>query len=97
MPHGQAGIVDRDGADADHDRVVAGAQPVREPQRGVAADPLGVAGAGGDAAIQRLGVVDGDARASRGVAVRRGVGRGPQQPVGRESLLPLLVLLRQGQ
>src|SRR6516164_1262514 len=50
---GQLGIVHNNGAGADHDRVVTGAQGVRALARRRPGDPLTLAGRGSDAAIER--------------------------------------------
>ena len=51
--HGQQRIVGERGADPDRHRVALGAPVVREPARGLARDPLRVARAGGDLAVER--------------------------------------------
>ena len=91
-PHGQFRIVADDGADADHHGVARGAQGVRHDPFGLAADPLGVAGGRGDAAVERLGVLEHHERSigmspdvtEQGHDVHRRVGRRgrPRRGVG---------------
>ena len=56
------GIVLQHGARTDEDGVAAGAHGVRDPPLRLAADPLRVAGPGGDPPVERLGVLQDDVR-----------------------------------
>ena len=58
QPAGQLRIVGKNGAGADHDRVVAGAQGVRPVARRRAGDPLALAAGKRDAAVERGGKLE---------------------------------------
>ena len=62
---GQLRVVGQRGADPDHDRVDLGAPVVREPARVLARDPLRVAGAGRDLAVERHRRLEQHERAAR--------------------------------
>ena len=57
---GQLRVVLQDGARPDEDRVMEAPQPVGETERRGGADPAGMAGGGGDPAVEGLGELQGD-------------------------------------
>jgi len=61
--HGQLGVIGQHGIDPHQQGVVLGAQPVGFDAALFRGDPFGVAGAGGDAAVQGLGGLEGYQRA----------------------------------
>ena len=67
---GELRIVAEDGTDTDEDRIAHGSQTMRDPALVLATDPLGVAGHGGDAAIERLRELQDDIRSIRSRAYR---------------------------
>ena len=83
---GEGRVVGEDGADARHGGVMLAAEGVAGAAGGRAGDPLALAGAGGDAAVERCGKLEGDHRAAkpeaRKEALLEGLGLGLQEADG---------------
>ncbi len=83
--NGELGIVSNHSPDADEDAVTRRSERMRHASLGLAADPAGVAGCGGDTSVEALGVLEDD---ERPIVKRSDVPeqrRGVDRKVGRRS------------